>query len=1692
MTSPRPSLDRGPSQENFTFLGQNAADGQNAGRQGQPNSQVSPTPPTMSQRSAPSPGSVPSQQASRDDLSAAKKAIAGIESSIAAFLRKPQRDTGYLIRIFESIKAAQRRQRFDLLQRRAPGALNGLSGQLTAFLSQLSADIDSGEWDIGGLQARQVHALFHGLSVIVGESGSTARLSQNDFGKLGQTLQHITERVLNHVRHRDMERKHWDNSQLINALNWISRGLKRQVLSPDTTAIRRFFTEALLVMKDWIPSSGESIPASTVIAPLDTRQLGKCMVQIATAMKFDLIDTETPGELLSDLILGLCGGRVLDRCTRWEYRATHQFGGRNVLVTIEPDGAELTNISNTIKDGLQAGLLDINTPELQIIIAKLCTQIQSLPEKNFPLRGGQLFGNCCNFLREIFESAQLAPAERRHYQKAYDQLCSDLLDKIPRQLSLIPKAHLGEQTLPNVFSFVKAMDKSRAHSAEKLDRAAACLAQALPNVLARMRATESISSTLSALQHFAIHSRISRRIAVTLMHRLIDNLDPTRLAAWPRLSRAMLISALAYCYVHPSTPTPSSKAGDVLAEMMQILFDLPHDFADRLPYLKAAVLLMARDKDWIARHQRTLRRLLPEMPENAIRAAELQLFTKQLQDREESRETASPDDTQSNRDTRPAPGYEPVPETKAGSAPDSQRAQMLKRATLTEQRSGIQEKPARDPKNAPATANKSAQVKTVVGLTRLVEPETSSDRRESAHNPTRRDKTQKKDTTPISANTSIASSPRINTTGWQLAKRTIKRAASETVEAFTGIEADDSPLLASTEPRLHADQKPRTLTDTTQGSGTAASLKKTTAPTPPKAMKPAAANRAIPLNTPQTPAQEWFALLRQGGQLSNHQIRRLEALLAAHPELATAVNDQGNPARSALFYALHTGKAAAVDMIARLHGEQGLADVLLQVVDETLFVSEAEEHAFGACMSVLSSMGYESVIEAVIERSQATHLLEKMPRRLRRRLLFRSREPSTSTDKKDEQAASAPQTGKPPKPPGSTPAVKPGAERKAESTSAPNSVPADQKTAKPAPTTRSTGMQADTQIDRPASSESGSVAKLTAVPATPVAGQPRGPASRRNRPESEEDLQRKEILKHLLVGQTMLLPLLHGGVISQEEGNHLMQGLVARMKEDLGPGKLESLLSRPSAAEQASKVAPAPVAEPMGIDNPDPVIPLMPPAMNQRDEQLTAGSSRPREADASGEATPPVMRTAETRPDSPPRPSEEGFALLEQKESFQLRRETDKIPATTGVEQNVNAVAAGVSHATTAELDKESTLIQPEVKKVSESTNQSPEQPTVFDWQNLMLSLRRGAKVELSEVQSLAQAIQPVQLALPVARNGMNALMVAAANDRVDIMELLLAISSVHDLLMAVDLDHRNALDHAMSTRSLNAAKLLLTHPSADDLAANLDDRKQTPLMRAAISGDEDIVELILNLPSARQLVQSPYIGGLHATGLATLFGHYALASRLREFDKSSTDEAYRAPGITMEQQLEVQKLGAVESGMDLPTNHPYRWIHFHHFLHGDPVTASEKELRRICGNDPASMHMPWGSTPLMEAVARDESRIAIVLLELDPADRHVLMTDHLERNALMHAAIYGAAVSARLLLRQASADAQVMAVDSEGRNPLMLAAMHGQEEIIELMLQQKSSKAQAQAMSHSGLTAMGYAIENGHKDIAVRLSDFI
>ncbi len=847
--------------------------------------------------------------AHRERLEVAESSVRSVRDRLSSICEDKELDIDRMIQLFADIKQAEKRGDIHYLRVHSPKVLNTLSSSLFNFLRRFSADIESDKFSIASLNANDIHLLFNGLSVITGESLSNSLLSASDFHKSRPLLGSVTESMLSHASKEKMFEKSWDSSQLINGLNWLSRGLKQGIFSASSHILRQTYEKALQIMHTWTAGDDEHARPSTLVAPLDTRQLGKCMVQISTVMKYSLIDIEEQKTLLSDLVLGLTNGAALNEFKLWKKDVNNH---QRTLTVAPVEGAVVTNISNAIKDCLGAGVLQPEDQRVQTLVSQLCRYMQFITDKDLAERNGQRLGNCCNFLRIVFEIEQRSGTSLVKDRNTYEQICSRMLGQISLRVKEFSRGNKVEQSIANLFSFVKAMDRTRSHSGILLNDAVKSLTSALLGMLSDMTSKDSVSATLGALHHFHMRHLGHAQTVYDLMISLLGKPEPKNLSSWSPQAQSMLMRTIVYCLNEPEALREFPDVRDSLSDLMQTLFDIGSYKDDLLPYLKAALIFITMDEEWIMGNQELLGSMLPKMHGKMISVDDLRKAVEQLQ----------------------------LGETPVVALPEPERR--LEPVTI----------PVK--KLMPANQNKSTTERLPVGMTRLVQPASVTTTSTGAL------------TTAVTTTKKSEQLNNLPAVEWQQPVRVAKASRK------------DIRILPSTEPELVARSNGTAVTgDVTDKRPSHSNT--TSRSTESKQKKPTTAVTGSHKQVKLAPDQEWFQLLKKEGPLSALQQKRLEELLKVRPALAMSTEGKGSKARSALFYAISTGKAAAVRLIMDAGDKKNLHEILIQVFDETMIVGSQELEALKVFLSRFSNPELEKLRKLIEEKYSTSGILKNIP-----------------------------------------------------------------------------------------------------------------------------------------------------------------------------------------------------------------------------------------------------------------------------------------------------------------------------------------------------------------------------------------------------------------------------------------------------------------------------------------------------------------------------------------------------------------------------------------------------------------------------------------------------------------------------------------------------------------------------------------
>ncbi len=412
----------------------------------------------------------------RDTLAALGKDIRGLNDSSLP-------DFPAVLAVCDRLKASEDCLKQALQDTDARTELEQLRQSLRRFLSMIDRCLDAHS-DMP-LDASDLQRLCMGLAALAPPQ-SGPLLSGAQASSVQSVLTAISTKLTPQLI-RQFEHSAADTGLLLNCLNWYSRALKADLLHKDSPCVTALFRSALEQMQQWSERHDPDL--------LNQRQLAKCMVQLNTMVKQGLIDTDP------DTRAGQADRQAWSRCV---IQLCDRFLSTDRWLK-ECDVVELINVTNTLKDGLDAGLLDATEAGLQLTLDLIADRIGQQAYAGH----GHLaaLSNCANLLRCLFEHDLLGT-----HDSPTGRAMLHLLDELGR---LEQPDHLTGQAqgLINLASFLKAADRWLVRQTgpgddaalASLARAGAVLMKTIGALATAgqqwMRSPLNSSALLSALQH---------------------------------------------------------------------------------------------------------------------------------------------------------------------------------------------------------------------------------------------------------------------------------------------------------------------------------------------------------------------------------------------------------------------------------------------------------------------------------------------------------------------------------------------------------------------------------------------------------------------------------------------------------------------------------------------------------------------------------------------------------------------------------------------------------------------------------------------------------------------------------------------------------------------------------------------------------------------------------------------------------------------------------------------------------------------------------------------------------------------------------------------------------------------------------------------------------------------------------------
>ncbi len=454
-----------PSSSQSRFTQHHTSDSADQARQGQQqrpphNPENTPTPPLLHQPARPpsspldagwvfdesnGPSVLPHQEATL--LESLRYQLNQIESPL-----NNQLDA--IVHFFDSLKKSEKDLKRILSTYPTAPALKQLQGRLSVFLVDFNTalQLQASRPQLGPIHFthEQIQTVCQGLAVC---APPTRGLLFNKQHATSTALQGLTDTLLTRAMALGLPEALQANGEVLDILNWLSRGLKAGVLAA-SEPIDRCFEKSLVLIADW--TGGDQCHQL-----LTDHNLGRCAVQLSTLIKHTRIDLLAPspndlrneespttkeaptnGELLQNSILNLCSPAVLKR-----------------LIAAPVDTVSLLNVCNTVKDAIDKKVLAAHDPLLLPALEQLVKAISGLPESELIGTDSDCrpLANFSNFLREL---AEHEVNHKQVFQAALSMLdpaCKKLIDCI--NSDAFKDAYPDSQALSNLISFVKLCDK---------------------------------------------------------------------------------------------------------------------------------------------------------------------------------------------------------------------------------------------------------------------------------------------------------------------------------------------------------------------------------------------------------------------------------------------------------------------------------------------------------------------------------------------------------------------------------------------------------------------------------------------------------------------------------------------------------------------------------------------------------------------------------------------------------------------------------------------------------------------------------------------------------------------------------------------------------------------------------------------------------------------------------------------------------------------------------------------------------------------------------------------------------------------------------------------------------------------------------------------------------------------------------
>ena len=366
-----------------------------------------------------------------------------------------------------------------------------MSDALVKFLRQFNHALRNQPDLSGSFDAHDVRSICLGLSACANPTAGIV-FDAAQQRRAGPALQGITDSLLTQLAVLRMPESASANGVVLDILNWVSHGLKTELLEPNRL-IRTSFGQALELFAGWL--NGDHTRGF-----MSVKQIAKCAVQIDLTVKRKLValDVDSPQGTANRTLLAQCATGLGSAAVLVQFSTGPTSSSGQGAV----DAVALINVCNAFSRLLDARLLQAGDGTLTAPLSRLLALILRLPSPQLCAGTGQTLSNCSNFVRTLFELGLSAePGLAPLLEKALVHLI-DTVNGADFALG-----HADIQPVSNLMSFVKLCNKrlqakagsGKPGQAELIAAASVLYGQLMTHDPAKIRGAEAIGGLLSGL-----------------------------------------------------------------------------------------------------------------------------------------------------------------------------------------------------------------------------------------------------------------------------------------------------------------------------------------------------------------------------------------------------------------------------------------------------------------------------------------------------------------------------------------------------------------------------------------------------------------------------------------------------------------------------------------------------------------------------------------------------------------------------------------------------------------------------------------------------------------------------------------------------------------------------------------------------------------------------------------------------------------------------------------------------------------------------------------------------------------------------------------------------------------------------------------------------------------------------------------